>query len=80
MFFGGKGRAVYLRQALAHDPVVFETKNEFWDYIYSELDIAELIDIDNPSSFCCVLHDDHNPSARISLKQTQQHMKETTTL
>ena len=55
----------YLRKVLAHDPIEFENKNEFWDYIYSELDIAELIDIDNQKSFCCVLHDDHNPSANI---------------
>lgn len=33
----------YLRKVLAHDPIEFENKNEFWDYIYSELDIAELI-------------------------------------
>lgn len=55
----------YLRAALAHEPIEFDTKNEFWDYIYSELDIAELIDIDNPRSFCCILHEDHNPSANI---------------
>ena len=55
----------YLRKVLAHEPIEFENKNEFWDYIYSELDIAELIDIDNPRSFCCVLHDDRNPSANI---------------
>lgn len=59
----------YLRKVLAHDPIEFENKNEFWDYIYSELDIAELIDIDNPRSFCCVLHDDHNPSANIFTTQ-----------
>lgn len=59
----------YLRKVLAHDPVEFETKNDFWDYIYSELDIAELIDIDNPCSFCCILHDDHNPSANIFTTQ-----------
>lgn len=59
----------YLRKALAHDPIEFETKDEFWDYIYSELDIAELLDIDNSSSFCCVLHDDHNPSANIFTTQ-----------
>ncbi len=59
----------YLRKVLAHDPVEFENKNEFWDYIYSELDIAELIDIDDPRSFCCVLHDDHNPSANIFTTQ-----------
>ncbi|MDO4306689.1 MAG: hypothetical protein Q4C77_07630 [Eubacteriales bacterium] len=59
----------YLRKVLAHDPIEFETKNEFWDYIYSELDIAELIDIDNPKSFCCVLHDDHNPSANVFTTQ-----------
>lgn len=57
--------AEYLKKVLAHEPIEFETKSEFWDYIYSELDIAELIAIDNPSSFCCVLHDDHNPSANI---------------
>lgn len=59
----------YLRKILAHDPIEFENKNEFWDYIYSELDIAELIDIDDPRSFCCVLHDDHNPSANIFTTQ-----------
>lgn len=55
----------YLKKILAHKPIEFDTKNEFWDYIYSELDIAELIDIDNPRSFCCILHEDHNPSANI---------------
>jgi len=59
----------YLRRVLAHEPIEFENKNEFWDYIYSELDIAELIDIDDPKSFCCVLHDDHNPSANIFTTQ-----------
>lgn len=59
----------YLRKVLAHDPIEFENKNEFWDYIYSELDIAELIDIDDPRSFCCVLHDDHNPSTNIFTTQ-----------
>ena len=59
----------YLRTVLAHEPIEFENKNEFWDYIYSELDITELIDIDDPRSFCCVLHDDHNPSANIFTTQ-----------
>lgn len=59
----------YLRKVLAHDPIEFENKNEFWDYIYSELDIAELINIEYPRSFCCVLHDDHNPSANIFTTQ-----------
>lgn len=59
----------YLRTVLAHESIEFETKNDFWDYIYSELDIAELIDIDNPRSFCCVLHDDNNPSANIFTTQ-----------
>lgn len=59
----------YLRKVLAHEPVEFENKSEFWDYIYAELDIAELIDVDNPRSFCCVLHDDHNPSANIFTTQ-----------
>lgn len=61
--------AEYLKTVLAHESIEFETKNEFWDYIYSELDIAELIDIDDSRSFCCVLHDDHNPSANIFTTQ-----------
>lgn len=61
--------ADYLREILAHEPIEFETKNEFWDYIYSDLDIGELIGIDDPRSFCCVLHDDHNPSANIFTTQ-----------
>lgn len=61
--------ADYLRSVLSHEPIEFETKNEFWDYIYSDLDIGELIDIDDPRSFCCVLHDDHNPSANIFTTQ-----------
>lgn len=72
LFFGGKGNEVLypsydsrINAVLAHEPIEFDTKNEFWDYIYSELDIAELIDIDNPRSFCCILHEDHNPSANI---------------
>ena len=59
----------YLRKELAHEPIEFDTKNEFWNYIYSELDIAELIEVDNPRSFCCILHDDHNPSANIFTTQ-----------
>lgn len=55
----------FLHKKLAHEPIVFEVKDELWDYIYQELDIAELLDIDDPRSFCCVLHDDHNPSANI---------------
>ncbi|WP_270816310.1 hypothetical protein [Hungatella effluvii] len=61
--------ADYLREILVHEPIEFETKNEFWDYIYSDLDIAKLIDVDDPRSFCCVLHDDHNPSANIFTTQ-----------
>lgn len=59
----------YLRKELAHEPIEFDTKSEFWNYIYSELDIAELIEVDNPRSFCCILHDDHNPSANIFTTQ-----------
>lgn len=35
--------------------------------ISTQIDIAELID--NPNSFCCVLHDDNNPSANIFMIQ-----------
>lgn len=59
----------FMRKILAHEPIEFETKQEFWDFIYHDLDIAELLDIDNPRSFCCVLHEDHNPSANIFMTQ-----------
>lgn len=55
----------YLREALRHEPIEFETSEELWNYVYTQLDIAELIGINYPRSFCCILHDDHHPSANI---------------
>lgn len=57
--------AEYLRKKLNYEPIEFETKQEFWDHIYYELDIAELLGIEHPKSFCCVLHEEKNPSASI---------------
>lgn len=46
-------------------PTVFNNSEDFLKYVYSELDIAELLEVDNPKSFCCIFHDDNNPSASI---------------
>lgn len=59
----------YLRKELAHEPIEFESRSEFWNYVYSDIEIAELLEVDNPRSFCCVLHEDHNPSANIFVTQ-----------
>lgn len=44
---------------------VFDNSEDFLKYVYSELDIAELLEVDTPKSFCCIFHDDNNPSASI---------------
>ncbi len=57
----------YLRDKLGYEPIQFDNKEEFWHYVYHELDIAELLEVDNPKSFKCIFHEDNNPSASIFL-------------
>lgn len=44
---------------------VFDNSEDFLKHVYSELDIAELLEIDTPKSFCCIFHNDKHPSASI---------------
>ena len=44
---------------------IFDNSEDFLKYVYSELDIAELLEIDTPKSFCCIFHADEHPSASI---------------
>ncbi|PNT94162.1 hypothetical protein [Clostridium thermosuccinogenes] len=57
--------AKYLKHKLNHPHMTFTNNQDFCDYIFKEIDLAELLEIDNPTSFRCILHDDHNPSAGI---------------
>lgn len=45
--------------------IVFNNSKDFLNYVYSKLSISDLIEVDNPRSFCCIFHDDRNPSASI---------------
>lgn len=44
---------------------VFENVADFKNEVWKNADIAELLEIDNPKSFCCVFHEDNSPSASI---------------
>ncbi|MFC6455831.1 hypothetical protein [Paenibacillus vulneris] len=44
--------------------VRYYTYSEYVDYIKKQ-DISKLLGIDNPKSFCCLFHEDNNPSASI---------------
>lgn len=47
-----------------NDTLIFETQQQFLDYIF-KIDLPELLGIDNPRNFRCIFHDDKNPSASI---------------
>lgn len=53
-------------------PTIFQCKQDMFDYINTELDIGELLEIEYPKSFRCIFHDDNNPSA--SIFQTKKGM------
>lgn len=57
--------AEYLKNKLNHEPVEFDSVAEFWHYIYRNLNMVELLEINYPKSFRCLFHDDNNPSASI---------------
>lgn len=40
------------------------TRMEVYEII-NKIDLADFLGIDSPESFCCIIHDDHNPSAGI---------------
>ena len=44
---------------------VFNNREEFFNYIYHQVSISELLGIEKGESFCCLFHDDHNPSASV---------------
>ncbi|WP_273484733.1 hypothetical protein [Desulforamulus ruminis] len=55
----------YLKNKLNHPHMVFNNNQEFYDYIFKEIDLGELLEFHNPKSFKCIFHNDNNPSAGI---------------
>ena len=47
-----------------NDTIVFETEQQFKDFIF-KIDLSSLLGIDEPRSFKCIFHDDNSPSASI---------------
>lgn len=44
---------------------IFDNVADFKTEVWRNANIAELLEIDTPKSFCCVFHEDNNPSASI---------------
>lgn len=59
----------YLKKKINHNHMTFKNNQEFYDYIFKEINIYDLLEIKNPSSFRCLFHDDGNPSANIFQNQ-----------
>ena len=57
---------LYLRSILniTNDTIIFETQQQFFDYIF-KIDLSKLLGIDNMKSFKCIFHEDKSPSASI---------------
>ncbi|MCI7100048.1 MAG: hypothetical protein MR966_14325, partial [Lachnospiraceae bacterium] len=55
-----------LRKRLGiEEETVFTNREEFFNYIYHQISISELLGIEKGESFCCLFHDDFHPSASI---------------
>lgn len=57
--------ASYFLQKYNPEKKIFETKQEFLNYIRTQVNLPELLEIENYTSFNCIFHDDKNPSAGI---------------
>lgn len=61
----GERNAEYLKDKINNPHIIFSNNQEFYDYIFKNINLYELLEIKNPSSFRCLFHDDGNPSANI---------------
>lgn len=59
----------YLKRKLSKSQRVFDNRKDFFDFIYQEIDLAELLEVEPKKSFSCVLPthggDDIHPSASV---------------
>lgn len=56
---------LYLINKLKYPEKHCETESEFFDYIKKEINLRQLLEINSPASFRCILHSDSNNSANI---------------
>lgn len=60
------GNVKELRKRLgSKKPKIFDNSEAFLKYVYSELDIAKLLEISRPKKFHCIFHDDEEESGSI---------------
>lgn len=55
----------YLKNKINNPYIVFQNNQEFYDYIFKEIDLGELLEYQYPKSIKCLFHEDNNPSASI---------------
>lgn len=59
----------FLRKALktTKKRVFFDNRKDFLNYLYKEINLAELLGVEEKKTFCCILpeHEDTNPSANV---------------
>lgn len=59
----------YLRRKLGRKKTVFDNRKEFFDFVYREIDLSELLDVEQGQAFSCVLPShgspDEHPSANV---------------
>lgn len=55
----------YLKNKINSPHIVFKNNQEFCDYIFKEINLADLLEIKYPASFRCIFHEDNKPSAGI---------------
>lgn len=57
--------ADYLRSKINNNLNEFDSVSEFWQYIYHDINMAELLELKYPKSIKCIFHQDKNPSASV---------------
>lgn len=57
--------AEYLRKVLNRPKRIFENRSQFYDYLYHEANLAELLGVPERKNFRCFFHDDRKPSASV---------------
>ncbi len=65
-----KHDADYLKEKLKSKPKTFNNKAEYNDYIYKEINLAELLEVPHKKSFHCIFHEDSTPSASVFKSST----------
>jgi hypothetical protein len=57
--------STYLKEKLNRPKIIFQNNQQFCDYIFKEIHLAEFLEIKYPKGFKCLFHEDASPSATI---------------